>query len=155
GAESAEANGRTGLGVDWTLEIDTGDIESHTALSYQAMSAYQYGQATITVTSNADRGVGSLRSALSSAVAGDIVTFYTSMTVNLNAQLVISKNLTVEGDLSLDGVADVTPSGNYKTQVPMANAGDTATLDGLIITKGLAAGKGATAGVDSTAAKGG
>ncbi|WP_321849811.1 Ig-like domain-containing protein [Pseudomonas paraveronii] len=155
GRDIAASTDRTGLGGDWTLEIATGSIESHTALSYQAMSAYQYGLATITVTSNADSGVGSLRSALSSAVAGDIVTFYTSMTVNLNSQLVISKNLTVEGDLNLDGVADVTLSGQYKTQVLMVNSGVTATLDGLIITKGLAAGNGANAGVDATAAMGG
>jgi hypothetical protein len=46
------------------------------------MSAYQYGLATITVTSNADSGVGSLRSALARG-GGDIVTFSTGMTVNL------------------------------------------------------------------------
>ncbi|MCP1509895.1 hypothetical protein J2Y83_000022 [Pseudomonas marginalis] len=155
GRDIAASTDRTGLGGDWTLEIATGSIESHTALSYQAMSAYQYGLATITVTSNADSGVGSLRSALSSAVAGDIVTFNTSMTVNLNSQLVISKNLTVEGDLNLDGVADVTLSGQYKTQVLKVNSGVTATLDGLVITQGLAVGNGAQAGTDGTAAMGG
>src|SRR5450830_1421168 len=155
GRDIAASTNRTGLGGDWTLEIVTGSIESHTALSYQSMSAYQYGLATITVTSNADSGVGSLRLALSSAVAGDIVTFNASMTVNLNSQLIISKNLTVEGDLNLDGVADVTISGQYKTQVLKVNSGVTATLDGLIITKGLAAGNGAQAGTDGTAAMGG
>src|SRR5450830_228084 len=155
GRDIAASTNRTGLGGDWTLEIATGSIESHTALSYQSMSAYQYGLATITVTSNADSGVGSLRLALSSAVAGDIVTFNASMTVNLNSQLIISKNLTVEGDLNLDGVADVTISGQYKTQVLKVNSGVTATLDGLIITKGLAAGNGAQAGTDGTAAMGG
>ena len=155
GRDIAASTNRTGLGGDWTLEVATGSIESHTALSYQAMSAYQYGLATITVTSNADSGVGSLRSALSSAVAGDIITFNANMTVNLNSQLVISKNLTVEGDLNLDGVADVTLSGQYKTQVLMVNSGVTATLDGLVITQGLAAGNGANAGVDAAAAMGG
>jgi hypothetical protein len=142
GRDIAASTNRTGLGGDWTLEIATGSIESHTALSYQSMSAYQYGLATITVTSNADSGVGSLRSALSSSVAGDIITFNASMTVNLNSQLVISKNLTVEGDLNLDGVADVTLSGQHKTQVLKVNSGVTATLDGLVITQGLAAGNG-------------
>src|SRR5450830_1112654 len=155
GRDIAASTNRTGLGGDWTLEIATGSIESHTALSYQSMSAYQYGLATITVTSNADSGVGSLRSALSSAVAGDIVTFNAGMTVNLNSQLVISKNLTVEGDLNLDGVADVTISGQYKTQVLMVNSGVTATLDGLVITQGLAAGNGGDAGFNATAAMGG
>ncbi len=142
GRDIAASTNRTGLGGDWTLEISTGTIESHNVLSADAMAAYQYGLSTITVTSNADIGAGSLRSALSSAVAGDIVTFNTSMTVNLNSQLIISKNLTVEGDLNHDGVADVTLSGQYKTQVIRINSGVTATLDGLIITKGLAAGNG-------------
>ncbi|WP_248805367.1 Ig-like domain-containing protein [Pseudomonas sp. MWU13-2100] len=155
GRDIAASTNRTGLGGDWTLEISTGVIESHNVLSADAMAAYQYGLSTITVTSNADSGVGSLRSALSSAVAGDIVTFNASMTVNLNSQLVISKNLTVEGDLNHDGVADVTLSGQYKTQVLVVNSGITATLDGLVITQGLAAGNGAAAGVDGTAAMGG
>ncbi|MGC3130651.1 hypothetical protein, partial [Pseudomonas aeruginosa] len=86
-----------------------------TALSYQSMSAYQYGLATITVTSGADSGIGSLRTALGSAVAGDTVTFNTpGMTVNLNSQLVITKNLTIEGDLDHNGTPDVTISGQYK-----------------------------------------
>ncbi|SKB07303.1 protein of unknown function [Pseudomonas extremaustralis] len=152
GRDIAASTNRTGLGGDWTLEVATGSIESHTALSYQAMSAYQYGLATITVTSNADSGVGSLRSALSSAVAGDIITFNANMTVNLNSQLVISKNLTVEGDLNLDGVADVTLSGQYKTQVLKVNSGVTATLDGLVITQGLAAGNGGNGSANSSGA---
>ncbi len=155
GRDIAASTNRTGLGGDWTLEIATGTIESHNVLSADAMAAYQYGLSTITVTSNADSGVGSLRSALSSAVAGDIVTFNASMTVNLNSQLVISKNLTIEGDLDHNGTPDVTLSGQYKTQVLMVNSGITATLDGLVITQGLAAGNGAAAGVDGTAAMGG
>jgi len=155
GRDIAASDNRTGLGVDWTLEISTGVIESHNVLSADAMAAYQYALSTITVTSNADSGVGSLRSALSSAVAGDIITFNASMTVNLNSQLVISKNLTIEGDLDHNGTPDVTLSGQYKTQVLMVNSGITATLDGLVITQGLAVGNGAAAGVDGTAAMGG
>ena len=152
GRDIAASTNRTGLGGDWTLEIATGSIESHTALSYQAMSAYQYGLANITVTSTADSGAGSLRDALSTAVAGDTVTFQTSgMTINLVSQLTISKNLTVDGDLNNDGVADVTISGQYKTQVLKVNSGVTATLDGLIITQGLAVGNGADAGVGAAA----
>ncbi|MFP3494456.1 Ig-like domain-containing protein [Pseudomonas sp. SIMBA_059] len=155
GRDIAASTNRTGGGGDWTLEIATGSIESHTALSYQAMSAYQYGLATITVTNNGDSGAGSLRQALSDSVAGDTVTFNSSMTVNLNSQLVITKNVTVAGDLNHDGVADVTLSGQYKTQVLRVNNGVTATLDGLVITQGLAVGNGAQAGVDGTAAMGG
>jgi hypothetical protein len=152
GRDIAASTNRTGLGGDWTLEIATGSIESHTALSYQAMSAYQYGLATLTVTNNGDSGVGSLRNALSQAVAGDTISFNASMTVNLNTQLVITKNLTVDGDLNNDGIADVTISGQYKTQVLTVNSGVTATLDGLIITKGLLAGNGGNGGNGTTAA---
>ena len=155
GRDIAASSNRTGEGGDWTLEIATGSIESHTALSYQAMSAYQYGLATITVVNNGDSGVGSLRQALSDSVSGDTVTFSTTMTVNLNSQLVISKNVTIAGDLNHDGVADVTLNGQYKTQVLRVGSGVTATLDGLVITQGLAAGNGAAAGVDGTAAMGG
>src|SRR5450830_1294763 len=153
GRDIAASNDRTGLGGDWTLEIATGVIESQNVLSADAMASYQFALSTITVTSNADSGVGSLRAALSSAVAGDIITFSTSgMTVDLNSQLVVTKNLTIEGDLDHNGTPDVTISGQYKTQVLTVNSGVTATLDGLIITKGLAAGNGGNGGNGTAAA---
>nr|WP_232434395.1 Ig-like domain-containing protein [Pseudomonas fuscovaginae] len=155
GRDIAASTNRTGLGGDWTLEIATGSIESRNQLSADAMAAYQYGLATITVTNSNDTGAGSLRQALSDSLAGDIVTFNSAMTVNLNSQLVIAKNLTIDGDLNNDGVADVTLSGQYKTQVLKVNSGVTATLDGLVITQGLAAGNGGNAGSDATAAMGG
>ncbi|RWA26100.1 glycosyl hydrolase [Pseudomonas veronii] len=153
GRDVAASTNRTGLGGDWTLEVATGSIESHTALSYQAMSAYQYGLANITVTSAADSGAGTLRQALTDVGVGETVTFSTpGMTVNLDTQLVIAKNLTIDGDLNNDGVADVTLSGQYKTQVLKVNSGVTATLDGLVITKGLAAGDGSNGGSGISAA---
>ena len=153
GRDVAASTNRTGLGGDWTLEVATGSIESHTALSYQAMSAYQYGLANITVTSAADSGAGTLRQALTDVGVGETVTFSTpGMTVNLDTQLVIAKNLTIDGDLNNDGVADVTISGQYKTQVLKVNSGVTATLDGLVITKGLAAGDGSNGGSGISAA---
>ncbi|WP_236238725.1 DUF4347 domain-containing protein, partial [Pseudomonas rhodesiae] len=155
GRDIAASSNRTGAGSDWTLEIATGSIESRTALAYGSMSGYQYSLATVTVLNNGDSGVGSLRQALSSAVSGDTVAFGADMTINLNSQLIISKNLTIDGDRNNDGVADVTLSGQYKTQVLQVNSGVTATLDGLIITKGLVAGNGAAAGTDGTAAMGG
>ncbi|WNW14299.1 Ig-like domain-containing protein [Pseudomonas sp. DTU_2021_1001937_2_SI_NGA_ILE_001] len=155
GRDIAASSNRTGVGGDWDLEIATGSIESVSALSQQARDSYQWGLATITVTNSGDTGAGSLRTALSTAVAGDIITFNSAMTVNLNTQLVITKNLTVDGDLNNDGVADVTLSGQYKTQVLKVNAGVTAELDGVVITKGLAVGNGANAGSDASAALGG
>lgn len=47
----------------------------------------------------------------------------------------INKNITVDGDLNNDGVADVTLDGQYKTRVVEITSGATVTLDGLVITK--------------------
>ena len=128
GRDIAASTNRTGVGGDWNLEITTGSIESRSVLSDASMAGYQYSLATVTVLNNSDSGVGSLRTALSDAVAGDTVTFNTSMIVGLNSQLTITKNVTIDGDLNNDGVADVTLNGQYKTRVLQVNSGVTATL---------------------------
>ncbi|WP_157831243.1 DUF4347 domain-containing protein, partial [Pseudomonas sp. 43NM1] len=155
GRDIAASTNRTGVGGDWDLEIATGTIESRSVLSSASLAGYQYSLATLTVVNNADSGVGSLRTALSSAVAGDTVTFSTGMTVALNSQLTLTKNVIIDGDLNNDGVADVTLDGQYKTRVLQVNSGVTATLDGLVITKGMVAGVGAAAGTDGAGAMGG
>ncbi|MFJ7797079.1 Ig-like domain-containing protein [Pseudomonas sp. NPDC096950] len=155
GRDIAASTNRTGVGGDWDLEIATGSIESRSVLSSASMAGYQYSLATLTVLNNSDSGVGSLRTALSNAVAGDTVTFNTSMIVGLNTQLTITKNVTIDGDLNNDGVADVTLNGQYKTRVVQVNSGVTATFDGLIIKQGMAVGAGAAAGTDGTGAMGG
>ncbi|WP_305806847.1 DUF4347 domain-containing protein, partial [Stenotrophomonas sp. YIM B06876] len=155
GADVAASNNRTGAGGDWELEISTGAIESANVLFTQDLHDYQWGLATLTVTSNADSGVGTLRQALSDAVVGDTVTFSTSMTVQLSSELLVNKNIVLDGDLNDDGVADVTLNGQYKTRVVEVMSGSTVTLDGLVITQGLVAGNGAAAGTDGTAAMGG
>ncbi|PWE42154.1 glycosyl hydrolase [Pseudomonas prosekii] len=155
GRDIAASTNRTGVGGDWDLEIATGTIESRSVLSSASLAGYQYSLATLTVVNNADSGVGSLRTALSSAVAGDTVTFSTGMTVALNSQLTLTKNVIIDGDLNNDGVAEVTLDGQYKTRVLQVNSGVTATLDGLVITKGMVAGVGAAAGTDGAGAMGG
>jgi hypothetical protein len=135
GRDVAASNNRTGVGGDWDLEIATGKIESANVLSTQSMSEYQWGLATWTATNNANTGVGSLRAALASAQNGDIVTFSAGMTVQLTSELLINKNITVDGDLNNDGVADVT---RRPVQDPVVEitSGSTVTLDGLVITRG-------------------
>jgi len=155
GRDVAASNDRTGLGGDWDLEIATGNIESANALSANAMSEYQWGLATWTATNNLNTGVGSLRAALASAQNGDIVTFSTGMTISLTQVLDVNKNVTIDGDLNNDNVADVTLDGNYRTQIINVTAGTTATLDGLVITRGMAAGNGGNGGDDALVAKGG
>ncbi|KPX51820.1 hypothetical protein ALQ57_05653 [Pseudomonas amygdali pv. hibisci] len=146
GRDVAASTNRTGVGGDWDLEIATGSIESVSALSRQSMDAYQWGLATFTVTSTSNTGAGSLREALTNAQNGDIVTFSSGMTVALQSQLVVSKNITVDGDLNNDGVADVTLDGQNRTSVIRVNSGVTATLDGVIITRGMASTAGANSG---------
>ena len=155
GRDVAASNNRTGVGGDWDLEIATGKIESANVLSTLSMSEYQWGLATWTATNNANTGVGSLRAALASAQNGDIVTFGTSMTVQLTSELLINKSITVDGDLNNDGVADVTLDGQYKTRVVEITSGSTVTLDGLVITRGLVSGNGGNGGYGATGAMGG
>uniref|UniRef100_UPI0035D42BB3 Ig-like domain-containing protein n=1 Tax=Pseudomonas chlororaphis TaxID=587753 RepID=UPI0035D42BB3 len=155
GRDVAASNNRTGVGGDWDLEIATGNIESANMLSTRAMSEYQWGLATWTATNNANTGVGSLRAALASAQNGDIVTFSSGMTVQLTSELLINKNITVDGDLNNDGVADVTLDGQYRTRVVEITSGSTVTLDGLAITRGLVSGNGGNGGYGATGAMGG
>jgi hypothetical protein len=150
GRDIAASSNRTGVGGDWDLEIATGSIESANVLSAKSMSEYQWGLATWTATNNANTGVGSLRAALASAQNGDIVTFSSGMTVQLTSELLINKNITVDGDLNNDGIADVTLDGQYKTRVVEIASGSTVTLDGLVITQGLVSGNGGNGGYGAT-----
>ncbi|MGZ0703606.1 Ig-like domain-containing protein [Pseudomonas piscis] len=155
GRDVAASTNRTGVGGDWTLEIATGTIESANVLSRQSMADYQWGLATWTATNGNDSGTGSLRAEIALAQNGDIVTFQNSMTVTLNSELLITKNITVDGDLNNDGIAEVTLDGQYKTRVLEISSGATVTLDGLIITKGLVSGNGGDGGSGATGAMAG
>ncbi|MBD9601679.1 DUF4347 domain-containing protein [Pseudomonas sp. PDM10] len=155
GRDVAASSNRTGIGGDWNLEIATGNIESANVLSTTAMSEYQWGLATWTATNNANTGVGSLRAAIASAQNGDLVTFSTGMTVQLTSELLINKNITVDGDLNNDGAADVILDGQYRTRVIEVSSGSIVTLDGLVITRGLVSGTGGNGGYGATGAMAG
>jgi len=147
GRDVAASSNRTGANTDWDLEIATGTIETTSVLAATSEATYNHDLSLLTVTSNADSGATTLRGLISSATAGDTITFNAGMTITLSSgQLVINKNLTIDGDLDNDGSADVTLNANYKSRVLQVQAGNTVTLDGLILTHGLVAGNGGDAG---------
>lgn len=93
--------------------------------------------ATLTVTHGNDSGAGSLRQALADAnPSGDLIVFAGGVTrVALLSQLVIGKSTTIDGP-------GVTLDGQLQGRVLQVNAGVTATLRGLTLTRGLLAGQG-------------
>ncbi|WP_189346331.1 Ig-like domain-containing protein, partial [Undibacterium macrobrachii] len=149
GADVAASDDRTGTDGDWDLEITTGSVAAISAMSQAAESNYDYALATITVTNGNDSGAGSLRQAITDAISGDTITFNAGMTVTLNGtQLLITKNLIIDGDLDNNNTPDVTIDANYKSRVIEIFSGNV-TLEGLVITHGSLSGNGGNGG-DST-----
>ena len=88
--------------------------------------------ATITVTNTNDGGPGSLRQALTDAIADDTINFSVSGTILL-ASTLPDINIT----LTIDATGqNITISGNNSVQVMRVNTGATLTLEGLTIVHG-------------------
>jgi hypothetical protein len=95
--------------------------------------------ATITVTSTADSGAGSLRDAITTASSGDTINITVTGTITLTGGAVtITKSLAISGP----GASLLAVSGNNAKQVFVVNSGATATISGLTIENGLASGGG-------------
>jgi len=76
-----------------------------------SLFAFSAQAATLTVTSNADSGTGSLRAAIAAAANGDAINFASDMTITIGSTLTISKNLTIDAtghNVAIDGNASVT-----------------------------------------------
>jgi beta-glucanase (GH16 family) len=90
----------------------------------------------VTVINNADSGAGSLRKALGTVCVGGIVTFSDALagqTITLlSGPLTLGKNVTIDASAA----PGLTISGNNSDRVSIVNAGTTATLKYLTITKG-------------------
>ncbi|AMK78526.1 hypothetical protein A1342_13350 [Methylomonas methanica] len=140
GADVAASDNRTGIGGDWSLEITTGAIEAVNPFSQAAMDNYGYGLATLTVTSGADSGAGSLRADIAAAISGDTIAFDTTSmggsTVTLSSGV-----LTINKNLTIDGGSGITITANYTSAVFRITSG-TVVLNNLTIDKGLLAGAG-------------
>jgi hypothetical protein len=146
GADVAASNDRTGTGGDWQLEVTQGDIEAATPFAQEALDGYALSLATITVTSNANSGAGTLRQAITDAISGDTITFNAGMTIALSSgELSIGKNLTIDGDVDNNGTADVTIDANYTSRVLSITSGAVA-LEGLVLREGLVAADGGNKG---------
>jgi drug/metabolite transporter superfamily protein YnfA len=92
--------------------------------------------ATITVTSGADAGAGTLRAAITSAVAGDDIVFSGITTVTLtSAELLINKNLTINGGTGIT----ITRSGATEFRLFTIATATTVVFNKLSITNGKAA----------------
>ncbi len=91
--------------------------------------------ATITVTSTADSGPGSLRAAIASASSGDTISFNLPAypaTISLASTLSITTSLTISGP----GAANLAISGNNAVQVLYISSGTTVTITGIAIENG-------------------
>lgn len=106
------------------------------------MPVHSVQAATLTVVNTNDSGVGSLRQALTDAVAGDTVTFDSALsgrTIHLASTLTLAQDITIDGSalvskITISGHSDDNSTGDV--QVLDVNTSITATLDSLIITKG-------------------
>jgi len=102
---------------NWNLEFTTGPIKAPPAFKPEVIAAYSCVLAIMTVTNNADSGVGSLRQAIADAAAGDTIQFASSLanqTISLTSgQLNVTKNLTIDGAAA----AGLTISGNNASRV--------------------------------------
>lgn len=101
---------------------------------------------TITVTTTADSGPGSLREAITNASSGDTINFSVTGTIALGSELLISQNLTINGP----GATSLAISGNNTTYRVFEIAGGTVALSGLTVQNGSIGGGGRAAAVFST-----
>jgi hypothetical protein len=114
-------------------------------LLFQAMTSTTQG-ATVTVTSTADSGPGTLRDAISSAGNNDVIDFALSYPATIllsSGELLVANNVTIAGP----GAANLAISANNSSRVFTVGTSNTATISNLTITGGLASAGGVGAGI--------
>ncbi len=93
---------------------------------------------TVTVTSTADSGAGTLRAAISAAAPGDTIDFAVGGTIALDSELVVDKSLRIDGP----GARGLRLSGQGGTRVLHVDApGAEVAVGGLTISDGFADGQ--------------
>src|SRR6266699_2234152 len=122
-----------------TLAVKTRILFVITLLFAAMASVQNLHAATITVTSTADSGAGTLRDALASASDGDTIDFSVTGTITLTSgQLVVNNSLTISGP----GAANLAVNGNAASRIFYISSGKTVTISGLTITNGRKSGIG-------------
>jgi hypothetical protein len=101
--------------------------------AFLCLGAWSAQAATLTVTSTADSGAGSLRSAIASASSSDTISFNLTYpaTITLSSTLVISTNLTISGP----GASNLAIGGKQAVQVFQINA--VVSISGVTIRNGM------------------
>jgi hypothetical protein len=146
-AASTDLTGDAAQGGNWTLEYQTGSIETQTILQPETEAAYDHVLQTFTVNSTADLsylfpGLMTLRQAiiLAQATPGDDeINFFlpSGSQINLQSQLQINDT---SGKLNINGLStpNLTISGNNQSRVFQIDRDSNVTLSGLAIANGKA-----------------
>jgi hypothetical protein len=114
-------------------------------LLFQAMTSATHAT-TITVTSTADSGPGTLRAALASAGNNNVIDFaltYPATITLTGGELFVTNNITIAGP----GAANLTISANNSSRVFTVGTSNTVTMSNLTIASGLASAGGVGAGI--------
>jgi hypothetical protein len=114
-------------------------------LLFQAMTSTTQAT-TVTVTSTADNGPGTLRDAISSAGSTGVINFalsYPATIMLTGGELFLLNNITISGP----GAANLTVSGNNSSRVFNIGTSNMVTISGLTITGGLTSAGGVGAGI--------
>lgn len=124
-------------GGNYTLYPWVKDDAGQISAVYGTPAAVTVNTATITVTSDADSGLDTLRGKIATANPGEIVRFDADMIIKLNSPLVLDKNLKIDGTGH-----SITLDGQNSTRVLQVNSDVKATLDTLTVRNGNIPGDG-------------
>jgi predicted outer membrane repeat protein len=117
-------------------------------LSAIGMTTIPTRAATLTVTTLANSGAGSLRDTIAAAASGDTINFNVTGTITLTSEIAFSKNLTITGpDVSLLAI-----SGNNTNRIFNVGGNVTFSLSGVSIINGSAFDGGGIYATDTAAA---
>jgi len=150
GADVAASTDKTGIGGDWDLEYNVGNIETALAFKEEDLAAYPHSLKSFTVTKTADTNDGacnadcSLREAVAAAnasVGTDSIGFSTGVagviTLTLG-QINIEENLVINGP----GAGLLEISGGNASRIFAFNTGNAFTIRNLALRHGNASGSG-------------